>query len=177
MSKIPIGSTDSARTAEAVIVVNRATGEPAGTSDTTEATQTQVLAAARAIQVATEATQAAVKAPASQLPKQPLEVTSDLTHGFSTSSVSGETTLAPAISGQTTRVHRLTVTAAAATVVEIRDGTAGTALKTFEFPAAGAFVYDFSERPYAKTSANTSLTRNSTVATKVTVDFDYVTSA
>jgi len=45
MSTIPIGSTDSARRAQAVIIVDRATGEPAsagggaGTSDTTEATQ------------------------------------------------------------------------------------------------------------------------------------------
>ena len=51
MSTIPIGSTDSARRAQAVIVVDRATGEPAaagggaGTSDTTEATQLLVRAA------------------------------------------------------------------------------------------------------------------------------------
>lgn len=58
MSTIPIGSTDSARRAQAVIIVDRATGEPAaagggaGTSDTTEATQLGVLAAAEAIEAA-----------------------------------------------------------------------------------------------------------------------------
>lgn len=52
MSTIPIGSTDSARRAQAVIIVDRATGEPAaagggaGTSDTTEATQLLVKTAA-----------------------------------------------------------------------------------------------------------------------------------
>lgn len=58
MSTIPIGSTDSARRAQAVIVVDRATGEPAaagggaGTSNTTEATQLQVLAAVETIATA-----------------------------------------------------------------------------------------------------------------------------
>lgn len=82
-----------------------------------------------------------------------------------------------ATASQTSRIHRMTITAAAATVVEIRDGASGTPLKTIEFPAAGAFVFDFSERPYVKSSTNTKLVRNSTVATKVTIDFEYVKSA
>lgn len=114
--------------------------------------------------------------PATQLPKTPLLNPSDLTHGFNTSSASGEVSLVAAVASQTTRVYRMTITAAAATVVEIRNGASGAALKTITFPTAGAFVYDLDERSYATTSANTALIRNSTVATTVTVDFDYVTS-
>jgi len=111
------------------------------------------------------------------VPHEALDTTTDLTHAFSTSSASGEVSLVTATASQTTRLHRFTITAAAATVIELRDGAAGTALRTIEFPAAGAYVFDFSARPYAKTTANTALMRNSTVATKVTIDFEYVKSA
>jgi len=85
MSTIPIGSTDKARTAQAVIIVDRATGEPAaagggaGTSDTTEATQLLVKTA-----VETSATNSAsaltkldtlhtdLTTPATVLPPRPL---------------------------------------------------------------------------------------------------------
>ncbi len=115
--------------------------------------------------------------PAAVLPQTPLITTSDLTHAFVTSSSSGEQDMVAATASQTTKLYRYTITAAAATVVEIRDGPSGAALRTIEFPGAGAYVFDLMERPYAKTTANTKLVRNSTVATKVTIDFDYVTSA
>lgn len=119
----------------------------------------------------------ALQTPATSLPHFATDTTSDLTHGFSSSSSSGERTLVGAVSGQTTRIYRMTITAAAATVIELRDGASGTALKTMEFPAAGAYVYDFDPRPYVKTTANTALILNSTVATKTTIDFGYITSA
>lgn len=120
----------------------------------------------------------ASEATVSTLPKRPLETATGLTHAFSTGSASGErAALVSATASQTTRVHRITVTAGAATVVELRDGASGTALKTFEFPAAGAYVFDFDERPYAITTANTALILYSSVATKVTADFDYIKSA
>lgn len=114
---------------------------------------------------------------ATSIPHFGLDTTSDLTHAFVTSSSSGEQDMVTATASQTTRLHRFTITAAAATVVELRDGASGTALKTIEFPAAGAYTYDFDPRPYAKTTANTKLVRNSTVATKVTIDFEYIKSA
>ena len=112
--------------------------------------------------------------PATSIPHFALDTTSDLTYVFDTSSSSGERTLVSATSSQTTRVHRMVITAAAATVIELRDGASGTALWSVEFPAAGAYVFDFDPRPWAKTTANTALIRNSTVATKVTVALWYV---
>ncbi len=119
----------------------------------------------------------ALTTPATSIPHFATDTTSDLTHGFSSSSSSGERTLVAAVSSQTTRIYRMTLSAAAATVIELRDGASGTALKTIEFPAAGAYVYDFDPRPYCKTTANTALILNSTVATKTTIDFGYLTSA
>jgi hypothetical protein len=131
--------------------------------------------------LATEATQldvlAELQTVPTSIPHFATDTTSDLTYGFSTSSASGEVSLVTATVGQTTRVYKAVVTAAAATVIEIRDGAVGTALWTIEFPAAGAYVFDFDPRPWAKTTANTALIRNSTVATKVTIAFWYIKSA
>ena len=112
------------------------------------------------------------------IPHFALDTTSDLTYVFSTGSASGErAALVSATASQTTRVHRMVITAAAATVIELRDGASGTALWSVEFPAAGAYVFDFDPRPWAKTTANTALIMNSTVATKVTIALWYVKSA
>lgn len=132
-------------------------------------------------ELATEITLDAVltelQTPATSMPHVALDTTSDLTYVFDTSSASGERTLVSATASQTTRVHRMVITAAAATVIEIRDGASGTALWSIEFPAAGAYTFDFDPRPWAKTTANTALIRNSTVATKVTIALWYVKSA
>ena len=142
---------------------------------------TNVDSTGAAVDLATETTLDAVltalETPAAELPPTPLLATTDLTHAFVTSSSSGEQDMVTATASQTTKLYAFTITAAAATVVEIRDGAAGTALRTIEFPAAGAYVFDLRERPWAKTTANTKLVRNSTVATKVTIDFDYVKGA
>jgi hypothetical protein len=132
--------------------------------------------------IGTEATLLAIlaelEAPVTELPHQPLDETSDLTYVFSTGSASGErAALVAAVAAQTTRVHRMVVTAAAATVLELRNGASGTALMTIEFPAAGAYTFDFDSRPWVATSENTALILNSTVATKVTLSLWYVTSA
>lgn len=112
------------------------------------------------------------------IPHVALDTTTDLSYVFSTGSASGErAALVSATASQTTRVHRMVITAAAATVIELRDGTGGTALWTVEFPAAGAYTFDFDPRPWAKTTANTALIMNSTVATKVTIALWYVKSA
>lgn len=114
---------------------------------------------------------------ATSVPHEALDTTTDLSRVFDTSSASGERTLVTATASQTTRGYRMIVTAAGATVIEFRDGAGGSAMLTLEFPAAGAYVLDFSARPYFKTTANTALVRNSTAAVKVTVTLDYVKSA
>lgn len=133
--------------------------------------------AALATEVTLDRVADAVEATASSIPHFALDTTSDLTYFFDTSSASGERTLVSATASQTTRVYRMVITAAAATVIELRDGASGTALWTIEFPAAGAYTFDFDPRPWAKTTANTALIRNSTVATKVTIALWYVKSA
>jgi hypothetical protein len=142
---------------------------------------TNVNSAGDSVDLATEATQldvlAELQTVPTSIPHFATDTTSDLTYGFSSSSSSGEVSLVTATASQTTRVYKAVVTAAAATVIEIRDGAAGTALWTIEFPAAGAYVFDFDPRPWAKTTANTALIRNSTVATKVTIAFWYIKSA
>jgi len=131
--------------------------------------------------LATEATQEAVlealQTEATSIPHFALDATSDLTYVFSSSSASGEVSLVTATASQTTKAYRMVITAAAATVIELRDGASGTALWSIEFPAAGAYVFDLNSRPWAKTTANTALMRNSTVATKVTIALWYVKSA
>jgi len=154
------------------------------TRDGTEAyaqAVTNVNSSGVSVDLATEATQldvlAELQTSPTSIPHFATDTTSDLTYGFSSSSASGEVSLVTATSGQTTRIYKAVVTAAAATVVELRDGASGTALWTIEFPAAGAYVFDFDPRPWAKTTANTALIRNSTVATKVTIAFWYIKSA
>lgn len=120
----------------------------------------------------------ALELAATSIPHFALDAASDLSYVFSTGSASGErAALVSATAAQTTRVHRMVITAAAATVIELRDGAAGTALWTVEFPAAGAYTFDFDPRPWAKTTANTALIMNSTVATKVTIALWYVKAA
>jgi hypothetical protein len=121
---------------------------------------------------------AAMQTEATSIPHFALDTTSDLSYVFSTGSASGErAAIVSATASQTTRVHRLVITAAAATVIELRDGASGAALWSIEFPAAGAYTFDFDPRPWAKTTANTALIMNSTVATKVTLAVWYVKAA
>jgi hypothetical protein len=115
----------------------------------------------------------ALTAAATSLPHVALDSTNDLTHAFVTSSSSGEQDMVAATAAQTIRLHRFTITAEGATVVEFRDGAGGAALKTIVFPAPGAYTYDFDPRPYTVSTVNTKLVRNSTNAVKVTVDFEY----
>ncbi len=124
-----------------------------------------------------KATYGLLATPATQLPKTPLLNPTDLTYTFNSSSATTTRSLVAAVASQTTRGHRLRITAAGATTLTFTDGSGGTVLDTYEFPAAGAFVMDFSERPYFSTSANTALHVISSAAVKTTVALYYVTSA
>jgi hypothetical protein len=138
-------------------------GTPTAAGDASESTQQEILAE--------------LQTPVESVPHEALDATTDLSHSYSTSSASGEVSLVAATASQTTRVHRMVISAAGATTIELRNGASGTALRTIEFPAAGAYVFDFSSRPYLVTTANTALMRNSSAAVKVTVELDYVKSA
>lgn len=119
----------------------------------------------------------ALTTPATELPKTPLMPTSDLANSFNSSSASTTRELVAATASQTTRVHQIVASAAGATTLEFKDGSGGTTLFTLEFPAAGAYVLDFTERPYLKTSANTALHVISSNAVKTTVTVRRITSA
>jgi hypothetical protein len=109
----------------------------------------------------------------------PVETTlkdaSGLTNGNVSQTGSGATQMVAAASGETTRLHRYTVTVPGAGTVEIRDNT--TAIRKHIFPAAGGIVREFSDRPHAKTTANTALNFYWSGSGEANIDFEYVRSA
>lgn len=115
--------------------------------------------------------------PATTLPKRELVSTSDLTRANQTRSTSGETSLVTATASQTTRVHRIICSAAAAVTVSLLSGSGGTVLFVMEFPAAGVYILDFDERPYAKTATNTALYFSTDAAAAVDLQVWYVKDA
>lgn len=131
--------------------------------------------------LATEATLEDVltvlETPAAALPQTPLLTTSDLTRAFDDASTVGEDSLVSASALQTTRGYIITVTSAGAGYIELRDGSAGTALMRIDFPAAGGWVFDLNERPWVKTTANTALYWYRSAAVAMTIDLRYVKSA
>lgn len=80
---------------------------------------------------------------------------------------SGDTTLVAAAAGKSVRVYALRLNAAAACVVQIKDG-AGTILEVFNFASAGLQTLFMRELPYYATTAGNALVMN--VATAVQVD-------
>ena len=107
----------------------------------------------------------------------PLLATSDLSQAAISFSTSGDQVIVAAVSGQTTRVHRMILVVAPATNITIKNG-AGTSLTgAMPLGAGGAIVLDFSNRPWFKTSVNTAFIINSSAAVQVGGMADYVTSA
>jgi hypothetical protein len=100
---------------------------------------------------------------------------SGLTSGNVSRTGSGVTEMVAAASGETARLHRYAVTVPGAGTVEIRDGS--TAIRKHVFPAAGGMVREFSDRPYAKTTANTALNFYWSGSGEANIDFEYVRSA
>ena len=77
---------------------------------------------------------------------QPLWTTSDLTRVRVNISASGDNTIVAAVSGQTTRVHRMKLSVAGPVIVQVKDG-AGTVLEVFNFAGnGGGLVLDFQSR-------------------------------
>lgn len=104
-----------------------------------------------------------------------LLTTTDLTGGAVSISSSGDNIVIAAVSAQSTKVHRLRLYPSAAVTVVVKNGA--TTLETIPFTGAGAFILDFSTRPYYTTSNNTDFILNLSGATAVTGRIDYVTSA
>lgn len=118
-----------------------------------------------------EATQqsvlAALNASVTELPHQPADVTSDLTRTKVGRSTVGTDSIAAAVAAQTTRLHRLILSFAAAGRVEIRDGSGGTVLFDFDAPGPGVWDSGYCERPLAKTSVNTAMHAATTTAVQI----------
>lgn len=103
--------------------------------------------------------------------------TTDLTTlRITNAAASGNTTLVTATASQTTRVHRMRLSVAGATIVQILDGA--TVLEVFNFAGNGGnVVLDLSDRPYYTTTANTALVLNSSAAVQVDGRLEYIKSA
>lgn len=89
---------------------------------------------------------------------------------------SGDTALVTATASQTTRVHRLKLSVAGATVVQIKDGS--TVLEVFNFSGnGGSVILNFASEPWYVTSTNSALNINSSAAVQVDGRVEYVKSA
>lgn len=86
---------------------------------------------------------------------------------------SGDTTVVAAVAVRTVRVYGLRLSAAAATVVQVKDG-AGTVLEQFNFAASGGNV-DLALRgsPYYLTTQGNALIINSSNAVQVDGQLEY----
>lgn len=118
----------------------------------------------------------ALTTPATELPPEHLQATTGLTVTIIKESTTGDTTLVAAVSGQTTRVHRMKFTCDGACLVLIKRGS--TELDRFRFPASGgAAVLEFSSRPWYVTGANEALVINTSTTANVDGSVETVTSA
>lgn len=188
MSTIPIGSTDKARTAQAVIIVNRATGDlaeagvGAGTSNTTEATQLLVKAAVESV-AANGATSAKQDEQAgtltdiltelqSSVPPEDIAVllpTARMTLFHNARATSGETLLIAATASLTPKVYRMVVAAAGAVTVIFKDGSGGAELYRLVFPDKGAYPLPTEADPYFIGTVNTAVYFSTDAAVAVDV--------
>lgn len=142
---------------------------------------TLVVTGASAAELATEATLASIDTtlatPATSIPHFATDAASDMTTVFDDGSTAAEESLVSATASQTTRVYRAKVTAAGACTVYLRNGSAGTILRRWVFPAAGAYDEPFDPRPYAVTGANTALYWERSAAVSCSIEIDYIKSA
>lgn len=82
------------------------------------------------------------------------------------SAASGDSNLVAAATGKSVRVYGLRLDAAAACIVQIKDG-AGTVLEVFNFAAAGRQMLPQRELPYYATTAGNALVMNVSGAVQV----------
>lgn len=103
-----------------------------------------------------------------------LAATTGLTNYNLSTAAIGDTTVSTATASQTTRVHRMRLSVAGATVLTIKSGA--TTLEVLRFPAAGFLIYDFAARPWYVTAANAALVVSNSAAVQVDGVFEFVKS-
>lgn len=107
-----------------------------------------------------------------QIVRDALLATSDLTSVIVNITTATTTAIVNAGGASvTTRVHRMRLRIAAAQTIIVKDGV--TTLETLTFAAAGSILFDFSTRPWYKTTANTALnfTTSTTGAVEGVVEY------
>jgi len=136
----------------------------------------QGIAASGATEETLSEVKVALETPVAELPPQPLQKTTGLAVTTIAKNTTGDTQLVAAVSGQTTRVHRMKFTCDAANLVTIKVGS--TVVDRFRFPASGgAAVLEFSSRPWYVTGVNQALTINCSTTANVDGSVETVTSA
>lgn len=107
-----------------------------------------------------------------------LQTTADLTFlKITNAAASGDTTLVAATASVKTRVYRMKLSVAGATIISIKDG-AGTTLEKFNFAGdGGALILDFSARPWYTGTVNTAFILNSSAAVQVDGSLEYAQAA
>jgi hypothetical protein len=100
--------------------------------------------------------------------------TSDLTQATLSTASSGNNTVVAAVSGQTTRVHRMLISSAGTTVVSILRGS--TTLAKLNLIAGSVVLLPFNSRPWFATAANETLVINNSLAIQIDVLTEYITS-
>jgi len=100
----------------------------------------------------------------------------DMTEVRINQSASGDTTVIAAVAAQTTKIYAISLSVAAPTVIQIKNG-AGSVLQEWPLAQNGGFVLTFMSRPWYTTSANTAFIINSSAAISVQGRAYYVTSA
>lgn len=123
---------------------------------------------------------AGVNSAVTELPKQPLLPTSDLTHVRISFNSATDQSIVAGTSGQTIRGHRLRLSVAAACNLDVIDGNSTqtpTVVERIQFPSAGILVLDFDSRPYWITSAAKDLVFKSNVAVQIEGRLGYAKSA
>lgn len=103
------------------------------------------------------------------------QVTSDLVSAVISINTATTTPIVAAATAQTTQVYRLRLNVGAAQTVTVKDGS--TTLEVINFTGAGFLTYDFSTRPWYKTSANSALNLTTSTTAQVNGVVEYITSA
>lgn len=106
--------------------------------------------------------------------RQSLLDPSDLSRTIVNTASSGDNTIVAAVSGQTTRVHRMRLYSVSAITIIVKRGS--TTLETILIAAGGWFSLEFSERAHYKTGNNEAFILNLSGATQVHGVVEYVTS-
>lgn len=97
-----------------------------------------------------------------------------LSAAFDNAAASGDVPVVAAVAGKATRVYRLKISTAGATVIQVRDGA--TVLDTFNLADGGSVILPFSQFPWYETSVNSALIVSSSNAVQVNGRVEYLTN-